>query len=58
MNPNEYKNPLTHYTIHLHFKSAEQIRDDWFADQETLLDVKEVDGFPEANEVINRIKAL
>lgn len=60
MEPKDFKDAFQNaqYTIRLVIKNREQIQNEWFADQETFLDVKEVAGFPEANEIINRIKAL
>lgn len=46
------------YTIRFVIKNKEQIRNEWFDTQDTLLEMKEAEGFPEANEVINRVRAI
>lgn len=60
MEPKDFKDAFQNaqYTIRLVIKSKDQIRNDWFADQDIMLDMKEAEGYPEANEVINRIRAL
>lgn len=60
MEPKDFKDVFQNaqYTIRLVIKNREQVQNDWFADQDIMLDMKEAEGFPEANEVINRIKAI
>ena len=60
MEPKDFKDVFQNaqYTIRLVIKNQEQIRNDWFDTYETMLEMKEAEGFPEANEVINRVRAL